>query len=209
MRSKIKIEVKNYSSSVRRVGSARHRKEQVSESSETEIESDVTAPAPPPQSVSTQSHAEGVQGTVVAHAAQALMLGHGQPSKVPPNQTQMVQAQKQAGQVLTPTQMQAEHVPTISELQADHTPTKSQSQANHFPALAGQQADYVSILNQPQVIQNSNQTRPEDDHVSVLNHFPVDHDILTQPLAEHDHDHSSPAYSQPGQFQTLTRVQKP
>ena len=77
MRSKIKIEVKNYSSSVRRVGSARHRKEQVSESSETEIESDVTAPAPPPppQSVSTQSHAEGVQGTKVAHAAQALMLG--------------------------------------------------------------------------------------------------------------------------------------
>ena len=38
MRSKIKIEVKNYSSSVRRVGSARHRKEQVTESSETEIE---------------------------------------------------------------------------------------------------------------------------------------------------------------------------
>ena len=78
MISKIKTQVKNYNSSVRRVGSARHRKEQVSENSETEIESDVTAAGPPPKSVSTQSNAGGVQGTKVKHAAEVLILRQAQ-----------------------------------------------------------------------------------------------------------------------------------
>ena len=41
--------------------------------------------------------------------------------------------------------------------------------------------------------------------MSVLNQFPVDRDILTQPLA--GHDHTSPAHSQAGQVETHTRVQ--
>lgn len=184
-RTKIKIQVKNYSSSVRRVGSAKHRKEHVSENSETEVESDVT---PPPQSAPTQSLEGGVQphgqGTVVAQAAQVLTLGQGQSSKTAPNKRNVVQGKQQAGRVITPIQLQVSQV----------------------PALVSQQADHVS---QPQVVQVSSLTQPQVDNGPVLTEFPVDHEILTQPLAEHNHDHSSPVHSQEVQVQTLTQVQAP
>ena len=175
MRTKIKIQVKNYSSSVRRVGSARHRKEQVSESSETEVESDVTGPTPPLHSASVPSHAGGVQargqGKADTQAAQVL-TGQAQSAKNAPNQLTVSEAQQQESQLPTPTHLQADHVSTLN-----------QPQANHIPILTQPQADHGPVLPQPE----------------------VDPAVLTQPLVEHEHDQdqSSSTPSQARQVQTV------